>query len=45
MLAKNFGVDEAAFDMPGDVGHTRYMFASKVPPLACATTRRRLPRD
>ncbi len=33
VLAKNFGVDEAAFDaLPTDIGHTRYMFAGKVPP-------------
>jgi oxalate decarboxylase len=33
VLAKNFGVSEAAFaDLPTDVDHTRYMFAGKVPP-------------
>jgi oxalate decarboxylase len=32
VLAKNFGVDKSAFDaLPTDIGHTRYMFASKVP--------------
>jgi oxalate decarboxylase len=33
VLAKNFGVDKSAFDkLPTDIGHTRYMFAGKVPP-------------
>ena len=33
VLAKNFGVAEAAFDnLPTDIGHTRYMFAGDVPP-------------
>ena len=33
VLAKNFGVAEAAFDtLPSDIGHTRYMFAGEVPP-------------
>jgi len=33
VLAKNFGVPESAFDnLPTDIGHTRYMFAGKVPP-------------
>jgi oxalate decarboxylase len=33
VLAKNFGVDESAFDgLPTDIGHTRYMFAGDVPP-------------
>jgi oxalate decarboxylase len=32
VLAKNFGVAEAAFDdIPIDVDHTRYMFAAEVP--------------
>ncbi len=32
VLAKNFGVSEAAFkDLPTDVEHTRYVFAGKVP--------------
>jgi oxalate decarboxylase len=32
VLAKNFGVDKSVFDaLPTDIGHTRYMFASKVP--------------
>jgi oxalate decarboxylase len=32
VLAKNFGVDESAFDqLPTDIGHTRYMFAGDVP--------------
>jgi oxalate decarboxylase len=36
ILAKNFGVPESAFaNIPGDVEHTRYIFAGKVPgPLA-----------
>ena len=36
ILAKNFGVPESAFaNIPGDVDHTRYIFAGKVPgPLA-----------
>jgi oxalate decarboxylase len=36
VLAKNFGVPEAAFaNLPGDVEHTRWIFAGKVPgPLA-----------
>jgi oxalate decarboxylase len=36
VLAKNFGVPEAAFaNIPGDVEHTRWIFAGKVPgPLA-----------
>jgi len=36
ILAKNFGVPESAFaSIPGDVEHTRYIFAGKVPgPLA-----------
>ena len=33
VLAKNFGVAEAAFEnLPTDIGHTRYMFAGDVPP-------------
>jgi oxalate decarboxylase len=33
VLAKNFGVDKSAFDaLPTDIGHTRYVFAGKVPP-------------
>jgi oxalate decarboxylase len=33
VLAKNFGVEESAFDaLPTDIGHTRYMFAGDVPP-------------
>jgi oxalate decarboxylase len=33
VLAKNFGVSESAFEnLPGDIGHTRYMFAGDVPP-------------
>jgi oxalate decarboxylase len=33
VLAKNFGVQESAFDaLPTDIGHTRYMFAGEVPP-------------
>jgi len=33
VLAKNFGVPEAAFaDIPVDVDHDRYLFAAKVPP-------------
>jgi oxalate decarboxylase len=33
LLAKNFGVDKSAFDaLPTDIGHSRYMFAGKVPP-------------
>ena len=33
VLAKNFGVEESAFDaLPTDIGHTRYMFAGEVPP-------------
>ena len=33
VLAKNFGVDKSAFDaLPTDIGHSRYMFAGKVPP-------------
>jgi oxalate decarboxylase len=33
VLAKNFGVDESAFDvLPTDIGQTRYMFAGQVPP-------------
>jgi oxalate decarboxylase len=33
VLAKNFGVPEAAFDaLPTDIGHSRYMFAAPVPP-------------
>jgi oxalate decarboxylase len=33
VLAKNFGVSEAAFDnLPTDIGHSRYMFAGDVPP-------------
>jgi len=32
VLAKNFGVSEAAFDnLPQDVDHTRYMFSGNVP--------------
>ena len=32
VLAKNFGVDKSAFDkLPTDIGHTRYVFAGKVP--------------
>ena len=32
VLAKNFGVDKSAFDaLPTDIGHSRYMFAGKVP--------------
>jgi oxalate decarboxylase len=36
ILAKNFGVPESAFaNIPGDVDHTRYIFAGKAPgPLA-----------
>lgn len=37
VLAKNFGVPEAAFDgLPADVDHTRYMFAGEVPPPLAA---------
>jgi oxalate decarboxylase len=33
VLAKNFGISPAAFEnLPGDVDHTRYMFAGEVPP-------------
>jgi oxalate decarboxylase len=33
VLAKNFGVDTAAFDaLPTDIAHSRYMFAGEVPP-------------
>ena len=33
VLAKNFGVDKSAFDaLPTDIGHSRYVFAGKVPP-------------
>jgi oxalate decarboxylase len=33
VLAKNFGVEESAFDaLPTDIAHTRYMFAGEVPP-------------
>jgi oxalate decarboxylase len=33
VLAKNFGVAETAFaNLPTDIGHSRYMFASEVPP-------------
>jgi oxalate decarboxylase len=33
VLAKNFGVEQSAFDnLPTDIGHTRYMFAGDVPP-------------
>jgi len=33
VLAKNFGVKEAAFNhLPSDISHTRYMFAGEVPP-------------
>jgi oxalate decarboxylase len=33
VLAKNFGVPEAAFDnLPADVEHDRYIFAGEVPP-------------
>lgn len=32
VLAKNFGVDAAAFaDLPADIDHSRYMFAAEVP--------------
>jgi oxalate decarboxylase len=35
VLAKNFGVDEAAFDsLPTDIGHTRYIFDGEVPPAS-----------
>jgi oxalate decarboxylase len=41
VLAKNFGVPEAAFaNLPADVEHTRYIFAGKVPgPLASDAVR------
>ncbi|HZC18985.1 MAG TPA: cupin domain-containing protein, partial [Rubrobacteraceae bacterium] len=33
VLAKNFGVDESAFDsLPKDIGHSRYIFAGEVAP-------------
>jgi oxalate decarboxylase len=33
VLAKNFGVEESAFDaLPTDIAHTRYVFAGEVPP-------------
>ncbi|HYB27992.1 MAG TPA: oxalate decarboxylase family bicupin [Solirubrobacteraceae bacterium] len=33
VLAKNFGVAESAFEnLPGDIGHTRYVFDGEVPP-------------
>jgi oxalate decarboxylase len=33
VLAKNFGINESAFDnLPTDIGHSRYMFAGDVPP-------------
>ncbi len=33
VLARNFGVPESAFaDLPEDLGHTRWIFAGKVPP-------------
>jgi oxalate decarboxylase len=33
VLAKNFGVNRAAFDaLPTDIAHSRYMFAGEVPP-------------
>jgi oxalate decarboxylase len=33
VLAKNFAVEESAFDgLPSDIAHTRYMFAAAVPP-------------
>jgi len=33
VLAKNFGVNTAAFDpLPTDIAHSRYMFAGEVPP-------------
>jgi len=41
VLAKNFGVPEAAFaDLPGDVEHTRWILAGQVPgPLAADAVR------
>src|SRR5580704_1894063 len=37
VLAKNFGVDESAFDnLPTNIGHTRYVFAGDIPPALTA---------
>ena len=37
VLAKNFGVEESAFDsLPTDIGHSRYIFAGEVPPSSKA---------